>query len=271
MTNQIKHLSFSSICKLSKEPKVFYDRYVDHKRENFWNDNFAVGRCVHKWIEEHYQEELKTDNKSLKSYCDKFISKERKKYVRNLDDWEKAKGYSKISLIKKSVKAIKNFIKFKEKVWLEAPVSSEMQLYTDLWTDIKFKGFIDAVYDDFLLDYKIVNSFWNLDSWYGGKSKSKYYWQGLFYCLAYSVETGRDMKTAKFLEIKKSKPKKTPAIKVITYNYIDKDFRKAISEFKTACKIAKNIKKNEVLEHYENGDNSIEYETQEFLNPKDED
>jgi len=74
--------------KLSDEPKVFYDRYINHNRENFWSEAMTIGVIVHSWIEGYYKgnKDIGTKKKEIQAYCYKKLDKKREEYISRLED-----------------------------------------------------------------------------------------------------------------------------------------------------------------------------------------
>lgn len=244
---KIHHFSFSSLKKLRENRREFYKGYIKWERPAFWSDNMVIGSCVHKYIELYNTDNISDNKEDIKDFAKNFLVDEWVNYLNKLED-EPEDAFKKNSLIKKVIKAINNFLELD----LDKPKENEYKFLVDIDDQpIKLKGYIDAVYDDYLLDYKIVRWFSDPDSWFGWWNLKKYWYQGLYYCLAYNIAEDADINVCKFLEIKKTKPRTTDTHRLITFEYTPEDFEKARSEFQKSCRIVESIAEDNILENFD--------------------
>jgi len=244
---KLHHFSFSSLKKLRENPREFYKGYIRWEREPFWSDNMVVGSCVHKYIELYNTDNITKKESDIKDFVKNYLIDEWVNYLNKLE-WESETKFKKNKLIKQVMKAIDNFLELD----LDKPKDNEYKFLVDIeWNPIKLKGYIDAVYDDSLLDYKIVRWFSDPDSWFGWWNLKKYWYQGLYYCLSYNIAEDADINVCKFLEIKKTKPRTTDTHRLITFEYTPEDFEKARSQFKKSCKLVEKLDEEDILENFD--------------------
>lgn len=265
----MKHLSFSSLRRLQKDQKDFYKKNIMGIREPFRNKNFVIGQVIHKWIEEFHKGEREVgeeilwledieDNRSdiysiIKPFVDQRLQLRRDDYLDSLEEWDKPKGRSKSKYKTQVKKGIINYLKARP----SKPLHSEYNFYVAIDDcDVKLKGYIDAVYENYLLDYKTIRAFSNFNRYSGEKKLKTYWWQGLFYCLGRNIENpDNQIHTAKYLEIKKTKPKTTDCYRYIQFTYNDEDYSHGKKLFKNSVQLAKSLKQDNLVESFESTEN----------------
>ncbi len=192
------YLSFSSIHKMVTDPKTWYEEKFLKQYKFEFNQSYVVGGAVHDAIDK-FNKWQGLENANAYLYMHAEIAKFEEQNKEHIEQ-------SIIDTMKKEIdNAIENYAMTDP---LRAP-SSEETLWADIasWYGVIFNARVDAIFDNYIEDYKVVKSFTDPD---GGfmqeRTYAKYVWQGHFYMLAYQKQHHKKLEKFVITEILKGKP-----------------------------------------------------------------
>jgi len=210
---------------LRASPEKFYRERVLWDREDWFKDYFVIGSCIHKYIELYNNNEEPEDKIQ---FINKFLNKARQTHRQQLEDGEKPLERDRGNWFYQCKAGINNFLYMD----LEPSEQAEFEFEVDVDdSEIPFVGAIDAITEASLIDRKTTKNFVKFNGRYSYNKLSKYWWQWLSYYYGYHKATGEWKDNVKFIEIKKTKPRSTNKIRVITFEYSQEDIELFKNEF----------------------------------------